>query len=107
MTAWAIVREARGRAGFSQRELAVRAGTTQAVVSRIERGREDPSFGMLQRIVRACELEMRIRLEPHDDHDGRLVDAMLALTHDERVAWLEEQTALLATVRVLDHAGPE
>jgi transcriptional regulator with XRE-family HTH domain len=38
------VRAQRLRHGVSQRSLAIRAGTTQAAVSRIERGLESPSF---------------------------------------------------------------
>jgi transcriptional regulator with XRE-family HTH domain len=39
-----IVRSSRERKGVSQRSLARRAGTTQAAISRIESGRESPSF---------------------------------------------------------------
>lgn len=38
------VRAQRLRHGVSQRSLAIRAGTTQAAISRIERGLESPSF---------------------------------------------------------------
>jgi transcriptional regulator with XRE-family HTH domain len=101
LSAWAIVREARALAGLTQRALAARAGTTQAVISRIEGGREDPAFGTLERIVRACDLDLRIRLAPHDDHDDGLIEGMLALTPDERVARLEEHSDFLASARVL------
>jgi transcriptional regulator with XRE-family HTH domain len=39
-----IVRCTRVRKGVSQRSLARRAGTTQAAISRIETGRESPSY---------------------------------------------------------------
>lgn len=39
-----LLREARLRHGLSQRRLALRAGTSQDAISRIERGRESPSF---------------------------------------------------------------
>src|SRR5205085_688144 len=39
-----LIRSTRLRKGASQRSLARRAGTTQAAISRIESGRESPSF---------------------------------------------------------------
>jgi transcriptional regulator with XRE-family HTH domain len=39
-----LLRSARLRHGVSQRSLAVRTGTTQTAISRIESGRESPSF---------------------------------------------------------------
>ncbi|HME68625.1 MAG TPA: helix-turn-helix transcriptional regulator [Myxococcota bacterium] len=40
-----LLREARVRAGLTQRDLAWRARTSQSVVARIEQGRSDPSTG--------------------------------------------------------------
>lgn len=53
-----LVREARLRQGISQRRLAIRAGTSQDAVSRIERGHESPSF------ERFCELLLVMGQEP-------------------------------------------
>jgi hypothetical protein len=39
-----MLRQARDRAGLSQRQLAERAGTSQAMVARIESGRQSPSM---------------------------------------------------------------
>jgi transcriptional regulator with XRE-family HTH domain len=55
-----LLRQARDRAGLSQRELADRAGTSQAMVARIEGGRQSPSLATLERLVRACGLELRV-----------------------------------------------
>jgi transcriptional regulator with XRE-family HTH domain len=55
-----LLRDARAGAGLSQRELAQRAGTSQAMVARIERGRQSPSLATLERLVRACGLELRV-----------------------------------------------
>jgi transcriptional regulator with XRE-family HTH domain len=55
-----LLRAARDRAGLSQRELAQRAGTSQAMVARIEGGRQSPSVATLERLVRACGLELRV-----------------------------------------------
>jgi transcriptional regulator with XRE-family HTH domain len=55
-----VLRDARDRAGLSQRQLAERAGTSQAMVARIEGGRQSPSMATLERLVRACGLELRV-----------------------------------------------
>src|ERR1051326_7790937 len=49
VTAGALVREARTRAGLSQRALARRARTTQSVVARIEGGTTSPSWATPRR----------------------------------------------------------
>jgi len=48
-----ILRAARRRAGISQRRLALRAGTSQDAISRIERGAETPSVERLRRLLSA------------------------------------------------------
>jgi transcriptional regulator with XRE-family HTH domain len=61
-----LLKEARNRAGLTQRELARRAGTSQAMVARIERGQQSPSVATLERLVRACGLELRIETAGED-----------------------------------------
>jgi transcriptional regulator with XRE-family HTH domain len=100
MPAWAIVREARERAGLSQRDLARHAGKAQSEIAKIERGRREPTFATIERLVRAAGFDLRIQLVPHDDHDERLIEAMLALSPEERLASLEEQLAFFAEVRI-------
>lgn len=59
-----LVREMRDAAGFSQAELARRAGTTQSVIARLEdadyRGH---SLRMLERIAKACRVKLRLTAE--------------------------------------------
>ena len=55
-----LLRDAREGAGLSQRELARRARTSQAMVARIERGQQSPSLATLERLVRACGRELRV-----------------------------------------------
>jgi len=75
-SAWALCRQARRQAGLSQRELAVRARVSPSTVARIERGRVEPSLDLMLRLVRACGLELRMRLEPEDPSTvpGRRLD---------------------------------
>ena len=95
MPGWAIVREARERAGLTQRELGARAEKAQSEIAKIERGRREPTFATIERLVRAAGFDLRIQLVPHDDHDERLIEAMLARTPDQRLASLEEQVEFL------------
>jgi transcriptional regulator with XRE-family HTH domain len=71
MSSWAgnLIRIARRDTGLSQRELARRAGTSQATLSAYEAGRKAPSLDTLARIIRAAGLDLRIQLERYDDHD--------------------------------------
>lgn len=68
-TAGPILKDARARAGLSQRALARRAHTTQAVVARIEAGISDPSFTTLSRLLRAVSLELTIDAAGPPDAD--------------------------------------
>jgi transcriptional regulator with XRE-family HTH domain len=99
VVAWAIVQEARRRAGLTQRALAERAGTSQAAIARIERGRQSPSIETLQRILHACGLELRMRIEPYDDHDERLIEDALALAPEGRVRAVEEMSRIVTAAR--------
>jgi transcriptional regulator with XRE-family HTH domain len=46
-----LLREARARNGISQRRLALRAGTSQDAISRIERGVESPTLERLAHLL--------------------------------------------------------
>ena len=58
------IREMREGAGFTQRELARRVGTTQPYLSELERGTgaQGPSFLMLDRIAAACGRVLRVEV---------------------------------------------
>jgi transcriptional regulator with XRE-family HTH domain len=70
-----LVRTARERSRISQRELARRAGTSQAAISRIERGLEQPTIERLEQILAGLGWRPVIDLEPiavHDDEPRRM-----------------------------------
>lgn len=48
---------------LSQKELARRANTTQAVISRLESMNANPSLGLLKRIASALNLNLKIQLQ--------------------------------------------
>ena len=56
------VRGAREVAGLSQRELAVRMGTSEAAVARLEAGDVDAKIAMLQTVATALELKLTVEL---------------------------------------------
>lgn len=82
-----LLREARLRAGLTQAELAERAGTARSQISRYERGDVSPSLETLRRLIRACGLELGVRLFNADleQHDASLIAQTLPLTPEERV----------------------
>jgi transcriptional regulator with XRE-family HTH domain len=74
-------------------------GTSQAAIARIERGRQIPSLETLERILRACGLDLRLELVPHDDHDDQLMEATLAMSLEDRLRAVEEVTRAAAGAR--------
>jgi transcriptional regulator with XRE-family HTH domain len=86
-----LLRTARDKADMTQAELAAAAGVTQQAVSAYETGRKEPTMPTLQRLLAAAGYEMRIRLEPLDDHDASLETLMAALPPTRR-AELEAAT---------------
>lgn len=64
-----LIREARRRAGITQRELADRANTVQPVIARWESGRTAVSFDDVRRLCRLCGFDAEVMLVPHDDSD--------------------------------------
>jgi transcriptional regulator with XRE-family HTH domain len=73
MTPAELIREARRRKGLSQRQLALRAGTSQSAIDRIERGVQDVTWGRLRTLLLALGEEpvlesapIRGRFDPDD-----------------------------------------
>jgi DNA-binding XRE family transcriptional regulator len=57
------IREARRKAGLTQKELAQRSGLRQSHISRLERGRHSPSFVTLEKIAHALGIPLS-QLDP-------------------------------------------
>jgi len=68
MTLGATIRTARQRAGISQASLARRAATTQASISRIEAGLEEPGFARFTAIMRSLGWQPELELRPTATH---------------------------------------
>ena len=56
--------EARAGAGLTQAELALRMGTTQSVIARLESGRAQPTTATLLRVACATGTRLEIAFEP-------------------------------------------
>lgn len=83
-----LLKDARLRAGLSQRALARRAGTSQSVVARIEAGLTDPGWETLAALVRAAGFELSAELVPAvaaRTHMLLDVDRILAMTPEDRL----------------------
>ncbi|HMJ73322.1 MAG TPA: helix-turn-helix transcriptional regulator [Solirubrobacterales bacterium] len=59
-----VLREAREQQGLSQRRLALRAGTSQDAISRIERGTETPTLERLGQLLLALGRRPVLSIEP-------------------------------------------
>jgi len=81
-----LLRARRRAHGVTQAQLALRAGTTQAAISRLERDELSPSFETFGRLLAALgeTLDLRVRREPGDLDHGHLAD-LLARSPAERL----------------------
>lgn len=61
-----LLREARERAGLTQRELAARLGTTQQAVSQAERWEANPTVESMRRWSEACGARLEIEIQGLD-----------------------------------------
>jgi transcriptional regulator with XRE-family HTH domain len=87
-----LLREARRRHGLTQKQLATRASTSQAAISRIERGVVSPSVAMLERLLWLIGKELQLATKPIDHGiDLTLVRANLALTPEQRIRRMAER----------------
>jgi len=80
-----LIREARRRAGLTQRELAERLGTTQSAIARLERGGTEPSYERVAEALRACGLDLVPQLLRADDADWSVASSNLTVGPDARV----------------------
>ena len=85
---------ARRRARISQRELAIRASTSQSSISRIESGLEEPSFDRFSHLMGVMGYKPRLEFEPiavHDAEPRRILeqaDKTAQQRFEEGVNWM-------------------
>ena len=98
-----LLQLARDKAGITQAELARRAGVPASMISAYERDRRQPTLATLLRLLKAAGFELRMHLEPYDDHDDVLAEGRARWSAEEREqfenyhrARIEEGRAVLA-----------
>lgn len=89
------LRNARRRAGLSQRALATRTGVAQPTIARIERGQDDPRVGTLDRLLRACDEALTTVPLAGSGIDRTEIRVLLALTPAQRVASVVGEARML------------
>ena len=80
-----MLRQARRRAGLSQRELAAVSGVLQPQIARIERGVVSPRLDTMDRLLNATGLTLELTPPIGVGVDRSLIRAALAKTPEERV----------------------
>jgi transcriptional regulator with XRE-family HTH domain len=81
-----LLREARLRHGLSQERLAIRAGTTQSAISRIEQERGSPTVRTLSELLNLMGEELVLSAQKRDSGtDLTLNEGNLRLTPEQRV----------------------
>jgi transcriptional regulator with XRE-family HTH domain len=86
MNAGELLREARHRHGVTQKQLAIRARTSQAAVSRIERGLVSPSVATLEHLLAMLNEELVLEAREIDwGHDRTLIRQNLVRTVEQRL----------------------
>lgn len=82
-----LVRDLRERVGLTQRQLAIRAGTTTTAISRLERGHVSPTVQTLDRLLFCLGHRLVLGAAPLPlDIDTSQLDAVAHLSPDERLA---------------------
>jgi transcriptional regulator with XRE-family HTH domain len=86
-----LIREARLRAGLTQKELSELTGRERSVIARWEQGAISPPIDSLMEIIHACGFDLPLTLLPVDKSaDDELHEALMA-TPSERVEWLLQE----------------
>ncbi len=82
---------ARRRAGLSQRELSRISAVPQPTISRIERALVSPGMDTVQRLLRACGMEVVAVDRPReDDVDRGLIRERPKMTPEQRLRYAVE-----------------
>jgi predicted transcriptional regulator len=95
MNAARSLRQARRRAGLTQRDLTQRTGVAQPTIARIEGGQEVPRVDTLQRLLQACGESLEVLPAAGAGVDRSSIRALLARRPVERIASLAEEAPTL------------
>jgi len=99
MQAGRSLRNARRRAGLSQRALAARTGVAQPTIARIERGHDDPRICTLERLLHACDETIEVIARAGSGIDRTEIRVLLALSPAQRMASLVDEAPAMDRLR--------
>ncbi len=104
MTPGQLLREARRRHGVTQAQLAIRAGTKQSAISRIESDKASPTVDTLRELLHLLGEDLALGSQERDwGIDRTLIRERFALTPAERVdyglAFADQMLAFSPNVR--------
>jgi transcriptional regulator with XRE-family HTH domain len=100
MTPGQLLRDARRQHGVTQKQLAARARTSQAAISRIERDSVSPSVATLAHLLDVLSEELTLEAKPIDyGHDRSLYDVTLSLSPADRIRAGSRATRSVMTIR--------
>ena len=85
------IKERRNRLKMSQERLAEKANTTQAMISKIERGKKDPTFQLI------CDIALVLECSPND-----LCPPEMGFTSEYRLSSSDEALIMNVLVRKWD-----
>lgn len=90
MTTGELIRSARLRAGYSQKELAQRLGMASSSIARWETDTVEPGYSTLRRVLQACGFDIPPVLVPYERDPERdaQIQEMRQLTPQERMTRL-------------------
>jgi uncharacterized protein len=94
-----LLRLARVKAGFTQGQLAERAGVAQSLISAYENGRRQPTLPTLSRLLEAAGFELRVRLDEPGVQSLAAEEWASLRPEAERRRWEAEQAAVVAAAR--------
>jgi len=84
--AGALISHVRRRHGITQAQLAIRAGTSQAAISRIERGLESPTVDRLNALLQVMGETLTLAAQPIEPWANRAdLASERAMTTEERI----------------------
>lgn len=89
------LRQARRRAGLSQRALARQTGIAQPTIARVETGEHSPRVATLAALLDACGDAIEALPRAGDGVDRSTIRAMLDLSPSERLSTLTAEAEML------------
>jgi transcriptional regulator with XRE-family HTH domain len=106
MTAGQLLRQVRRRHGLTQAQLAARARTSQAAISRLERDVVSPSVATLATLLDLMGEELTLGADAIDyGHDRTLLRENLRRTPGERIVFMESVADFVQDVHAARRAS--